>query len=84
MILVGGCGDLLVLGPPTTNLVSKSLSLLNLLPKSGALRLYLLSPLASCVWGLVSTFTWEAPELSNQPLYLWIQGTVSNEGKIIG
>lgn len=84
MILVGGCGDLLVLGPPATNLVSQSLYLLNLLPQSGALCLYLLSPLSICVWGLVSTFTWEAPELSNQPFYLWIQGTVSNEGKTIG
>lgn len=84
MILVGGCGDLLVLGPPTTNLVSKFLYLLSLLPQSGVLRLYLLSPLAICVQGLMSAFTWEAPELSNQPLYLWIQGNVSNEGKIIG
>lgn len=54
MILVGGCGDLLVLGPPTTNLVSKSLYLLNLLPKSGALRLYLLSPLAICTGASVN------------------------------
>lgn len=84
MILVGGCGDLLVLGPPTTNLVSKFLFLLSLLPQSGVLCLYLLSPLAICVQGLMSTFTWEAPKLSNQPSYLWIQGNVSNEGKIIG